>query len=261
MKLLFAGASYTGRYLARNFGHEVHFLSRGDVRESGLLPFGAHGESLSDYDVLVDTVPALESGLAYPELYAAAKRLIHLSSTSVFAEDFRADRPEDLPVFNEESPAAPQTSRGQKRLDLEKEILRVKPDAVILRCGGIYGPDRGLIEHFRQGDFRRADTNNRMVSRIHVHDLSSLILSCAAKSSVPQLVCAVDPHPALNSEVFSFLEQQLEISVPGSWRQEKPSGRRVVSLHCGRLIEFRFPSYREGFADTIARLRAAGKLP
>lgn len=255
MKILVAGASYTGRFLAAHFKeHEVHFLSRSDVKAEGLRPY-KEGE---DYDLVVDTVPALETGLPYTGPFNKARRLIHISSTSVLPEDFQADASTDLPVFDETTPPAPGHERGARRLALENLIRKEYPEACAIRCGGIYGPDRGLVQQFMRGDFSRAETRNRMVSRIHVYDLCQLILACA-RDSAPPLVHGVDLQPSLNAEVFSYLEGELGISIPGTWRTEKPSGRAVRSLFAGRLIAWRYPTFREGFADAIAAFKAGGK--
>lgn len=231
-------------------------MSREDRSASGLLPF----DNKLAYDAVLDTVPALDSGLPYGEIFADARRLIHLSSTSVLPEEFSAPEESGLPVFDETCKPNPQSERGARRLLLEEEIQSRFRRAIVIRCGGIYGPDRGLVTHFVNGDFRRSETKNRMVSRIHVYDLCQLVLACAREESPPNLVHGVDLRSALNREVFSFLEEELGIQVPGTWRTELPSGRAVKSLYAPAMIAYRFPTYIEGFRDSILKLRASGTL-
>lgn len=254
MKILVAGASYTGRFLAAHFlEHEIHFLSRSNVEAEGLLAYNENDL----YDAVLDTVPALPSGLPYAEVFQQAGRLIHLSSTSVLPERFSASTAEGLPVLDESTLPAPETERGARRLVLEERIRSEYPQACIIRCGGIYGPDRGLVQQFLRGDFSRAESN-RMVSRIHVYDLCQLILACVDQNT-PPLVHGVDLKSSLNAEVFSFLEEALGISVPGPWRGQGPSGRAVRSLFAQQLVSYRYPTFREGFADAIAAFRGGGR--
>ena len=231
-------------------------MSREDRSALGLLPY----DSALEYDAVVDTVPALDSGLPYADIFARAGRLIHLSSTSVLPENFSAPDASGLPVLDETCKPSPQSERGARRLALEEEIQSRFKGAVVIRCGGIYGPNRGIVSHFLEGDFRRAETKNRMVSRIHVYDLCQLIVACARAEEPPPLIHGVDERPSLNREVFTFLENELGVSVPGSWRTEDASGRAVKSLYAASLIAYRFPTYREGFLDSIEKLRASGKL-
>lgn len=95
-----------------------------------------------------------------------------------------------------------------------------------------------------------------MVSRIHVRDLAQLAL--AAATSDRNLINAVDGKSVLNSEVFAYLENLLNVKVPGSWALESPSGRRIISRYADQLIQFKYPDYRAGFE---AILRDADKLP
>jgi len=185
LRILVLGASYTGRFLAANFPeHLVRFASRDSAK---LASLNLIADSEDNYDLILDTVPAIksENGIALPYLDLCRRHpeaiLVHISSTSVFAEKFTTAHPADLPVFDETAEASPQTNRGLLRLELEGAIRAHFPEAFVLRAGGIYGPGRCIAIQFQKKDFRRADSGNRVVSRIHVYDLCALALALAKK--------------------------------------------------------------------------------
>jgi len=273
MNILCLGGSYTGRYVASKFSkeHQVSFLSRNaeELRAKGYTAAGPEGlQELSKkgIGVILDTVPAVHSkrGLEHPYRQELAKVLewnpgsafIHVSSTSVYPMEFTAEDEKDLPTMDEGSPAKPDTERGAERLLLEQHVARLVPDLRVLRCGGIYGPGRCMAARFKYGDFRRAESGNRMISRIHVHDLARLILAVGAPNHDDGLrvVNAVDERSSTNRETFGFLGESLGIRVPGDWREARPQGRRVVSLYAKGLLDgkFVYPTYREGFAQCLA---------
>ena len=275
MNILCLGASFTGRYLWRNFSdrHRVFFLSRRSrqLAEAGLPAFSPSQwrrlAAQNRLDAVLDTVPAIacsDSGeeIADPPYlreveqvfgFNPSARLIHISSTSVYPSHLKES---DLPGLDENTAARSPRLRPKRRLLLEQRWMREYPDLRLIRSAGIYGPGRCLALRFRQGDFRRAAEGNRIVSRIHVHDLGRLILALAEagpQEPVPTLLHAVDESPLPNREVFEFLEEVLGIRIPGNWRQEPPRGRKIISLHAKRLLggAYRYPSYRQGFAACL----------
>ncbi|HSR69313.1 MAG TPA: NAD-dependent epimerase/dehydratase family protein [Acidobacteriota bacterium] len=276
MRILCLGYSYSGRHLSRHFfGHQVWFLSR---RAASLKEQGVPALEESDFaeyierhppDAVVDTVPAIpkeEGGIEDPPYWPLLEELlksrpetpmVHVSSTSVYpAGAEEAASSDGLPTYNEASEAAPGKARGLLRLLLERKWIGFHHSIRIVRSGGIYGPDRCLALRFRRGDFRRIGTGNKMVSRVHVDDLCRVILASAQRqeNKAVRLVNAVDARSTLNSEVFRWIEEELDIIVPGDWRQAAPRGRQVTSLYLPGMIggRYRFPTYKEGFRDCLS---------
>ncbi|MCR9143104.1 MAG: hypothetical protein NXI24_12695 [bacterium] len=203
---------------------------------------------------------------------------IHISSTSVLpgsARDGGTVRATDATdgsagsatadstrpaAFDETTPVGPENSRGMRRLNLERRIRELVPAAAILRSTGIYGPGRSIALQFREGNFRRTASGNVYVSRIHVHDLVRLCLAMATRlranpnDAAVRLVHAVDEKPTANREVFSFLETELGLAVPGDWRDQPAQGRVVRSLYARDLLggRYRYPTYIEGFRACLA---------
>lgn len=271
MRVLCLGGSYSGKYLARHFSDsvEVIFCSRNPerLRASGLqawTPDNAHVRTLDTVDLVLDTVPAvLDDGARLPYDSTVARLLsqpahpvyLHLSTTAVYPSAFTAARADELPTFDEHAAPDAQAPRALNRLRLESTVTAHYRDARILRCGGIYGPGRSVATRFRAGDFTRAQTGNRLVSRIHVHDLCRLILAAGRPDTVVRtpVVNAVDTYPSTNFETFSYIEELLGITLPGNWRTAAPTGRRIVSRYAQRLLggTYCFPTFREGFLHCL----------
>ncbi len=241
----------------------------------------------------VPAVPAAASGssaepvaIQEPPYHAEVMQLlahdpnlpyIHVSSTSVLpgsergavraqsagagpAGAPRRNAEHEPPALDESAPVGPENERGARRLRLEERIRELYPRAGILRSTGIYGPGRSIALQFREGNFRRTASGNIYVSRIHVHDLARLFLAMAERlranpgDAAARLVHAVDERPTANREVFTFLEEELSLAIPGDWRTEPPRGRIIRSRHAAELLggRYRFPTYVEGFRACLA---------
>ncbi len=250
--MLCLGAGFTTTYLARHFEADVRFLSRDLPDDLQALEDGFEPQ------IIVDSIPPVQQGRLLNPLYRERWQgfnravLIHLSSTSVY------DR--ETTLINEETPPVPADARGQGRLDLEEAILAVRADAVIFRCGGIYGPGRCLPLSIANGQTAHVPGDNRYVSRIHVQDLCRLILVVGRRlyeargDSLPSLfpgygrrnlLLAVDPTPSATADTLAFIHKTWGLSVP---HVDGPVvGRRLQSLYASRLGPFDFPDYRSGF--------------
>lgn len=255
---------------------EVRALSRaGRGQAVGFVP-----------DIIVDTIPPVKKGgrllnPLYREAIAPFEDAIfvHLSSTSVYA----ADAADGAEYVDEGTAPASDDERGRSRLELEEAILGVRPQAVILRCGGIYGPGRCLPLSLASGSSRHLSfEENRYVARIHVHDLGRLILASGvavlAASHVrnqhdgplslfpgfarANLICAVDPNPSAVAGTLQFIHEEWGIALPDAALRlmgdgaGRVRGRRVRSLYAGELLgRFDFPDYRAGFRHAMKEWR------
>lgn len=271
MRILCLGFSYTGRYLAEHFEHQVFFLSRNadNVRSHG---FQTADDLQTQPDFILDCVPRTDTdpgktvyGRLIREMFPDRPVFIHISSTSVFGG---RDAVHDgkLPEYNELTEIRPDDERGRNRLALEEAVLNDFPDAVIVRAGGIYGPGRCLPESVQSGRYR-PDTN-QMVSRIHVRDLCRIAIhACIAVTENPavrfegfqrdRLICAVDEKSTSNSEVMKYIEDEFKTdTVWPEIKDQRVTGRIISSLYAKELTGgFTFPDYRSGFRDCYGKLQ------
>jgi nucleoside-diphosphate-sugar epimerase len=263
LKILLCGFGFTSRYFILNFDYEFKILSRNKL------------DSLYEWrqdflpDIVIDTIPPVfkENFMMNPiykdillNLYDKKKFVyIHISSTSVYPE---------LPIeFNEKSeiPIESLNERGKKRYLLEEKILSNFPFALILRCGGIYGPGRNLVESLKNKNYQHIPETNKIVYRIHVYDLCNLmihlginLLNSGIENSLyngynrNNLINAVYPENEPIKNVLEFIKKYYKIPIPDKYFQlEKPAlERKITSLYI-KNFPYRFSDFRKGFIQCV----------
>ena len=188
----------------------------------------------------------------------APRRVFFVSSTSVYAQ-------RDGEVVDEASPAEPSGFSGTLMCEAEQALLDHDLPGTVVRFSGIYGPGRDRL--IRQvGEGRIAPASPVMYSnRIHRDDcagaLAHLIGLALADEPVAPLYLGSDCEPAPLNEVMAWLAKQLKVEATETIQSPL---RRRASKRCSnaRLLEsgyrFRYPSFREGYAQV---LQAGGFLP
>lgn len=279
MHILCLGASFTGRYLAANFPQiELSFFSRSSSdTNSGLHMIDIEQSYKVQYDVILDTVPAIldldgKYKLPYADpvhrLQQAQPELayIHISSTSVLPGARATAREiKYLPHLDESQDFEPDSERGRLRLGLEKNVQAEFSNVYILRAAGIYGPGRSLIDKYLDGDKNSMPACERVVSRIHVHDLCRMVIALSrahkTRNFPAKIIHAVDTQPVQNSEIFKYLEEEYAFELPKCFHERLPAGRPIISVYRDQLIpNLRFPDYRSGLADCLARRSRIAQL-
>nr|WP_232341105.1 SDR family oxidoreductase [Halomonas pacifica] len=186
------------------------------------------------------------------------KRVFFVSSTSVYAQQAGE-------TVDEHSEVAPHGFSGQLMLEAEQALLAHDLPGTVVRFSGIYGPGRDrLIRQVREG--RIAPASPAMYSnRIHRDDctgvLAHLIDLALADQPLAPLYLASDCEPAPLHEVMQWLADKLRVE-PSQVIQSPL--RRRASKRCDNALllesgyRFRYPSFREGYAQV---LEAGGFLP
>lgn len=188
----------------------------------------------------------------------APGRVFFVSSTSVYAQ-------RDGEVVDETSPADPSGFSGLLMREAEQALIEHALPGTVVRFSGIYGPGRDrLIRQVSEG--RIAPASPVMYSnRIHRDDcagvLAHLIGRHLSGDPLEALYLASDCEPAPLHEVMAWLAKQLKVEATETIQSPL---RRRASKRCdnSRLLEsgyrFRYPSFREGYAQV---LKAGGFLP
>jgi nucleoside-diphosphate-sugar epimerase len=135
--------------------------------------------------------------------FTDAHRLIYVSSTGVYAPGGGA-------WVDETWPLEPATTSGKARLAAERAL---PPTAIALRCAGIWGPGRGLVDRLRAGTYRIVGDGRAHVSRIHVDDVVEAIVRAAA-TDITGAVNVADDDPAPIGEVADTLAAELGLPPP-----------------------------------------------
>lgn len=190
---------------------------------------------------------------ALDEAGAADARVLFVSSTAVYDVD-------DGSVVDETTPATGASPTAEVILEAEALLHAHRPDGIVLRLGGIYGPGRErLITQVRDGDARLAEPagSSPHTNRIHRDDAAAAIVHLTTTSAPTDvLYVGVDDEPSRLDDVLAFVADELGSPVPPS---APPRGRQAGGdkrLSNARLrgtgFTFEYPTFREGYRAVIA---------
>jgi nucleoside-diphosphate-sugar epimerase len=180
------------------------------------------------------------------------RRLVMVSSTSVYGQR-RGEHIDEL------SPTHPTQFRGETLLASERLGAASGLSTVVVRLGGIYGPGReSLIDRAREGKLQTRSTQH-FTNRIHRDDAAGVLRYLLFHPSPESLYLGVDDEAAEESELYSWIAKELGVAAPPGEEEGDAVNRRrsAGSKRCSnrRLREsgyvFRYPTYREGYAELI----------
>jgi len=283
--LIIAGLGYAGRAVAEAAiaaGWRVLGTSRqpGAVKPAPgieVISFDAAGPAFAAASHWLITTPPDEAGDPVLRRHAAALASGHqrwigyLSTTGVYGD--RAGG-----TVNEATPPAPGQPRSHRRLAAEEAWRAARPAGATLdicRVGGIYGPGRAPFAELRAGIARRVVKPGHSFSRIHRDDIAHAIM--AAISNLPEPGCRVlnfvDDEPADSAAVMAEAARLLGVAPPPAipfeearasmspmalsfWSENRRVANAATKAALG--ITWRYPSYREGLAASLAEERRQG---
>ncbi len=271
--VLIAGCGYVGTALG------LELAARGDRvwglrRDASLLPPQLEPLSvdLGDVAALRRTVPGSLDHVvycagadafkddAYQRVYVSGlrnvllavagsgvQRVFFTSSTAVYGQATGE-------WIDEDSETTPAHFSGARLLEAERLLQESGLPSTVLRCSGIYGPGRTrLIDAVRGGT---ASPSQRFTNRIHRDDVAGAIAHLLGHAQPPPLLLLSDDAPALDSEVISFLAQQLGVPVPPAGSGAAPGRGGHKRCRNARLratgYPLRYPTYREGYRAMLA---------
>ena len=279
--LIIAGLGYAGRAVAEAAaanGWRVVGTSRQPEAVSApgveVISFDAAGPAFAAASHWLITTPPDEAGDPVLRRHAAAlasgnQRWIgYLSTTGVYGDRGGG-------TVDEATAPAPDQPRSQRRLAAEEAWRAARPAHAALdlcRVGGIYGPGRAPFAELRAGIARRVVKPGHSFSRIHRDDIAHAIM--AAISNPPEPGCRVlnfvDDEPADSAAVMAEAARLLGMAPPPVVPFEEAraamspmalsfwsENRRVANAatKAALRIEWRYPSYREGLAASLAEER------
>jgi nucleoside-diphosphate-sugar epimerase len=273
------GLGYTARALAKALamrGWTVTGTSRSG--EAGTIAFdGTRPLPRSTFDgithVLI-SVPPGDAGDPVLNCHAQDLRQLarslrwvgYLSTTGVYG-----DRGGDW--VDENSPLAPTTARGERRLAAETAWRAVDLPIHIFRLAGIYGPGRNQLVSLLEGTAKRIVKPGQVFSRVHVEDIAGILQASIDKPRPGQAYNVCDDEPCPPQDVVAFAAGLLKIPPPAEIQfddaelspmaksfyaeSKRVSNRRMKNELGYRLI---YPTYREGLKALLNQLpiREAG---
>jgi nucleoside-diphosphate-sugar epimerase len=176
-------------------------------------------------------------------------RFIYVSSTSVYGQ-------RNGELVDERSIAEPTEESGRVVLEAERILRAKRPDAIILRFGGIYGPDRLLR---RQGQLRSGEPMSgdaeRWLNLIHVEDGADAVLAAESRGEPSETYNIVDDEPVMREVYYERLAELVSAPAPRFDRQpdERHANRRVSNTKAKANLGWRprYTSYREGLPEAL----------
>ena len=194
-------------------------------------------------DGTANVLNALERDGVHP------RRILFVSSTAVYGDAGGN-------WVNEQTPAAPASDTGAVILEAEQLLHRRRPDAVVLRLSGIYGPGRTrLIDSVNAGT-AVVPASPQLTNRIHRDDAAAAIVHLATAVADPApLYVGVDDEPADLAGVLRFLAAELGRDLPEPSERESSRGgdRKLSNARLrGTGFSFAYPTFREGYRAVLA---------
>ncbi len=275
-RILIAGAGYVGAHLGLELardGDEVFALRRhADLVPAPLHAIGADltepstlGVVAGAFDAVVYAAAAdASTDEAYVRAYirglsnlldvVEAKRVLFTSSTAVYAQS-------DGAWVNEESAAEAEHFSGRRLLEAEALLHERAAEGVVLRLGGIYGPEReGLLKLVRDGHASVSDGPPEYTNRFHRDDCAGALRHLLKAPQVKPLYLGVDDDPVDRRSLIEWLARELGAAPPPVVAAgQAQGGRRSRSnKRCKneRLkasgYRLAFSSYQDGYRALIA---------
>nr|WP_272576438.1 NAD-dependent epimerase/dehydratase family protein [Stenotrophomonas sp. PI_27] len=237
-------------------------LQAGTPPAPGLLEEIAHAEA-----VLCSVPPDAEGDPALrmllPALHAspALRWVGYLSSTSVYAD--RAGG-----WIDESSVADATEAVGVQRRLAEAQWRALAEQrgiaSAVLRLPGLYGPGRNALLQLAQGRARHVVRPGLVFNRLHVHDLTAVIIAAMQRPVAQGMYLPSDDEPAPPQDVLAFAAQLGGFAMPPAVAWDDPalspalrrfyqSSKRINSRGTRAALGWqpRFPSYREGLRDLL----------
>jgi nucleoside-diphosphate-sugar epimerase len=188
----------------------------------------------------------------------------YLSTTGVYGDRGGA-------WVDERSHPAPGQDRSRLRLAAEQGWADFSDRAAVdlFRTGGIYGPERSPFDELRAGVARRIVKPGHSFSRIHRDDIAQAVVAAALSPPAPgvRVLHLVDDEPCPQAEFLAEAARLLGLPPPPEVPYEQAAAtmspmarsfwaenRKVSSAltKAALKIAWRYPSYREGLAATLA---------
>ncbi len=194
-------------------------------------------------DGTANVLDALERDGVHP------RRILFVSSTAVYGDAGGN-------WVDEQTPAAPASDTGAVILEAEQLLHTRRPDAVVLRLSGIYGPGRTRLIDSVNAGAAVVPASPQLTNRIHRDDAAAAIvhLTTAVTDPAP-LYVGVDNEPVDLAEVLRFLAAELgrELPEPSDKESSRGGDRRLSNARLrGTGFSFAYPTFREGYRAVLA---------
>lgn len=183
----------------------------------------------------------------------SVKRFIFVSSTGVYGQDAGE-------WVDESSPTEPSRFSGRKVLEGERLGAESAYPSTAVRFGGIYGPGRDRLIRLVRDGAGCVEQPPRYTNRIHRDDCAGVLRHLLQLEAPAPVYVGVDCEPAAQCEVMDWLAERMDAPKP---RREAAKGSGGQGKRCCNDLllssgyRFRYPTFREGYAQLIDAMDAS----
>jgi UDP-glucose 4-epimerase len=200
--------------------HSFHDAPRGVDRVECTLPDVSAVSGLAQPDAVFHCAAVIgcseseghavhvDGTVALAEITRGA-RFVHVSTTDVLGEH----RPER--AVSEEAHCAPEDAYGKTKLIAEERLRALRPDAVVLRPPGIYGPrsKQDVVQHMARkiarGRFYHVGDGRALRSWVFVETLVDAMLHAAERPELAGVFFVDDGRPVSRRELAAEIAHAL----------------------------------------------------
>lgn len=217
MKLFCFGLGYVSSFITKGLNFVGSHTGKRDLNFNEYVfnnQTKFSSKALENVTHILISIPPNENGdpvyLSYIDAIRELPKLKwigYLSSTSVYG-DHQGE------WVNEESSIDWLHPLGKNRLLAEKQWLSCDLPVNIFRLSAIYGPGRSTMDLVRSGKAVRILKKGHFFSRIHVEDITQIILSSMDKFSKGEIYNLSDDLPSPQHELISYACQLLKLPEP-----------------------------------------------
>lgn len=201
------------------------------------------GQGKTMREVYVDGLRHVLGTLPPPE------RFVYVSSTGVYGQT-------DGGWVDEGSPTEPAEESGRVVLEAERTLRSARPDAIIMRFAGLYGPGRLL----RRGPLMAGEPlvgdADKWLNLVHVEDGAAAVLAAAERARPGATYTVADDEPMTRRAFYTHLAELLGAPPAAFDHRPEPgaNNRRVSNRTAKAELGWSpaYPTYREGLAQAVA---------
>lgn len=230
-------------------------------------PLDAAGlAALASASHLLSSVPPTESGDSVIDRHGADilrarpfNWIGYLSTTGVYGDH-------DGAWVDETTALTPSGTRGQRRVEAEAAWFGLGAAGPVhsFRLAGIYGPGRSALETVRSGRARRVVKPGQVFSRIHIDDITEILLASTARPNHGAAYNCCDDEAAPPQDVIAYACSLLGVDPPPEIPIEKADlspmarsfyrdNKRVANTRIKQElgVTLHWPNYRDALSAML----------
>ena len=175
-------------------------------------------------------------------------RFVYVSSTGVYGRT-------DGGWVDERSPTEPAEESGRVVLEAERLLRSKRPDAIVLRFAGLYGPDRLLRKAAILKGEPLAGDADKWLNLVHVDDGAAAVVAAEERARPGGTYTIADDEPVTRRAFYAHLAGLL--GGPPAAFDHRPEPGAANRRVCNRTARAElgwspaYPSYREGLAQAV----------